>query len=151
MWKETVRGHSHPWLDCEIDHAGKLRQSLLDILVERAFQLVRLNTELELSNQALNSFVYASFHDLKEPLRGIHNYAELLKLEEGGQLSEQGLQRIETILNLTGRMHHFLEALLQYSHISNIDQDYQTCSINILVEEIVDMLKKTNPNDSISG
>ena len=150
LWKETVRGHSHPWLDCEIDHAGKLRQSLLDILVERAFQLVRLNSELELSNQALSSFVYASFHDLKEPLRGIHNYAELLKLEEGGQLSGQGLQWIETILNLTGRMHHFLEALLQYSHISNIDQDYQTCSINILVEEIVDMLKKTNPNDSIT-
>ncbi len=150
LWKETVRGHSHPWLDCEIDYVSKLRQSLLDILVERSCQLVRLNTELELSNQALNSFVYASFHDLKEPLRGIHNYAELLQLEEDGHLSEKGHQRIETIIYLTDRMHHFLEALLQYSHISNIEQDFQTCSINRLVEDIVDLVKMTNPNDCIT-
>ena len=150
LWKETVRGHSRPWLDCEIDYASKLRQSLLDILVERASQLMRLNTELELSNQALNSFVYAASHDLKEPLRGIHNYAELLKLEEGGHLSGQGQQRIETILNLTGRIHHFLEGLLQYSLIDNIDMDFNTYSINVLVEEIVDMLKMANPNDSIT-
>lgn len=150
LWKEIVRGHSHPWQDCEIEHASKLRQSLQDILVERSYQLMQLNTELELSNQALNSFVYASFHDLKEPLRGIHNYAELLKLEEGEHLSGQGHQRVETILNLTGRMHHFLEALLQYSNISNVEQDYQACSINRLVEEIIDMLKKTNPDENIT-
>ena len=145
LWKETVRDQSQPWLDCEIEHASKLRQSLLDILIERTGQLLQLNTELEFSNQALNSFVYASFHDLKEPLRGIHNYVELLKLENHESLSEHALKRIETILYLTDRMHHFLEALLQYSHIGNIDEEQQPCSINAVVEEITDMLIKSNP------
>ena len=150
LWKETVRGYSEPWLDCEIEHVRKMRQSLHDILIEQTCQLIRLNTELELSNQALNNFVYAASHDLKEPLRGIHNYAELLRLEEGEHLSGQGHQRIETILCLTDRMHHFLEALLEYSHLDYIEQDFQIYSITLLVEEIVDMLKKTNPNESIT-
>ncbi|RIZ70017.1 MAG: GAF domain-containing protein [Methylococcales bacterium] len=150
LWKETVRGYSEPWLDCEIEHVRKMRQSLHDILIEQTCQLIRLNTELELSNQALNNFVYAASHDLKEPLRGIHNYAELLRLEEGEHLSGQGHQRIETILCLTERMHHFLEALLEYSHLDYIEQDFQIYSITLLVEEIVDMLKKTNPNESIT-
>jgi len=150
LWKETVRGHSRPWLDCEIDHASRLRQSLQDILVERACQLKELNTELEHSNQALSSFVYAASHDLKEPLRGIHNYVELLRLEEGGQLSGQGQQRIDTILRLTDRMHDFLVGLLEYSHISHTPQDLFNCPINSLVEEVVEMLKQANPNDSIT-
>ena len=150
LWKKIVRGQSQPWLDCEIEHASKLRQSLLDILFERTEQLLQINTELEFSNQALNSFVYASFHDLKEPLRGIHNYVELLKLENHESLSEQGLKRIETILYLTDRMHHFLDALLQYSHIANIDEERQPGSINSVLEEITDVLIKSNPNARVT-
>ncbi len=150
LWTEAVRGHSQPWQDCEIDYANKLRLSLQDILVERVFQLMRLNTELEFSNQALSSFVYAASHDLKEPLRGIHNYTELLQQEEEGHLSGQGQQWLGTILYLTERMHHFLEALHQYSHIGHTDLDLLTCPINSLVEDIVDMLKKANPDDCIT-
>ena len=150
LWKETVRGQSQPWLDCEIEHASKLRQSLLDILFERTDQLLQLNTELEFSNQALNSFVYASFHDLKEPLRGIQNYVELLQLENHESFSEQSIKRLETVLYLTDRMHHFLEALLQYSHIGNIDEELQPCSINSVLEEITNTLKKSNPNANIT-
>ena len=116
-WRETVKGQSRRWLTCEIDHATRLRHAILDIVVERAWHLARVNAELERSNLELDAFAYAASHDMKEPLRGICNTVEFLNLEEAERLSETGRKRLRTISRLTGRMTDLLDSLLQYSRI----------------------------------
>ncbi len=150
LWKETVHGQSRPWLVCELDYASRLRRAILDVIVERSKLLARTNAELERSNQELDSFAYATSHDLKEPLRGIHNFVEFLKEEEGGQLTERGLQRIETILRLAGRMDNMLDSLLQYSRIGRNELDLKTQSIGALVGQTAELILQVMPEQNVS-
>ncbi len=149
LWKETVHCQSRPWLGCEIDHATKLRQAIIDVLVDRAKLLARANVELERSNQELDSFAYAASHDLKEPLRGINNFAEFLRAEDGARLSTMGSSRLETIIRLAGRMDNMLESLMQYSRIGRNELVLQPLPIRALLEQIVELIQQVNPSQDI--
>ncbi len=149
-WKESVHGQSRPWLACELDYAARLRHSIFGMIVERAWLLAQMNAELERSNLELDAFAYASSHDMKEPLRGIHNYAEFLKMEESGRLSETGRLRLDTILRLTERMADLLDSLLQYSRIGKNKLERHPCAINDLVYPCIKLIKETWPDKNIS-
>ena len=144
-----MHGQSRPWLNCEIDYAVSLRQAIIDVIVERARLLARANAELERSNLELDSFAYAASHDLKEPLRGIHNFAEFLQAEDGARLTERGRRRLGTILRLSGRMEAMLESLLQYSRVGRNELDLQTQSIAALVEQTVELIRQVTSDKNV--
>src|SRR5262249_5776107 len=75
LWQEVVKLKSLPWRPWEVDAARLLRNAIIAVVVRRAEELTRLNAELERSNSDLDAFAFVTSHDLKEPLRGIHNYA----------------------------------------------------------------------------
>ena len=60
-----------------------------DELRQLAAELRQRNADLLRSNQELDSFAYIASHDLKEPLRGIHNYATFL-LEDYARQTGRG-------------------------------------------------------------
>lgn len=150
LWKETVRGQSRPWLACELDYVARLRYGIFGMIVERSWLLAQMNAELERSNLELDAFAYASSHDMKEPLRGIHNYVEFLKMEEGESLSENGHKRLNTILRLTERMADLLNALLQYSRIGKNKLEHSPCDINDLAKQSVTLIKEVWPEEHVS-
>ena len=51
------------------------------MVLHRLEKISLLNRELRRSNGELDSFAHAASHDLKEPLRGIHNYAVILSYD----------------------------------------------------------------------
>ena len=53
--------------------------------------------ELERINQELDDFAYIASHDLKEPLRGIHNYSQFLIEDYSAQLDQEGRDKLETL------------------------------------------------------
>ena len=117
LWSQSVRNRALPWKRCEIEAARGLRSVLIDrvlrtILLERAEELARLNAELENSNNELDSFAYIASHDLKEPLRGINNYALIIKEDYQQILDEAGKERVETLVRLGARMYDLIDALL---------------------------------------
>ena len=62
-----------------------------------AGELQGRNAELLRSNQELDEFAYIASHDLKEPLRGIHNYATFLLEDYKDKLDEEGGDKLETL------------------------------------------------------
>jgi len=62
-----------------------------------ASELQDRNADLLRSNQELDEFEYIASHDLKEPLRGIHNYATFLLEDYKAKLDEEGGLKLETL------------------------------------------------------
>ena len=101
-WQETVRGHSLPWGEPETAGARELHQALNALVLRRSEGLHRLNLELERKNTDLNSFAHIAAHDLREPLRGIHNFSRFLREDYGEKMDSDSLRKLDTITSLSG-------------------------------------------------
>jgi two-component system, chemotaxis family, sensor kinase Cph1 len=145
LWKETVQLRALPWKTCEIDAALELRSRIIGIVLQKADELALLNTELERSNIELDSFAYVASHDLKEPLRGIHNYSTFLIEDYGEQLGEDGTHKLATLMRLTQRMEDLINSLLHYSRFGRAELVFQPVDLEEVVESVLDVLKISQP------
>jgi light-regulated signal transduction histidine kinase (bacteriophytochrome) len=140
LWKETVRGKSLPWKDYEVEAARELRRNIIDIALQRSEELLQ-RQELERSNVELDSFAHAASHDLKEPLRGIHNYARLVLSEQSSSLTPTNQKRMDTVVRLTERMENLISSLLHYAQVGRTELSLQETDFNELLSSVLEVLK----------
>ncbi len=140
IWKETVRQQCRPWKDVEVEAASKLRNALLEITARRVGELESLYQSLQRTNVELDAFAYIASHDLKEPLRGIHNYTQFLLEDVGEQLDDDSVSKLKAVIRLTCRMDDLLDSLLNYSRLGREGMTVKDCNVNELVEEVLDTL-----------
>jgi two-component system, chemotaxis family, sensor kinase Cph1 len=145
LWKETVRLKSLPWKTCEIETALELRSQIIGIVLQKADELALLNTELERSNMELDSFAYVASHDLREPLRGIHNYSTFLMEDYSDKLGEEGASKLATLMRLTQRMEDLINSLLHYSRFGRTELTFQAVDLGKVVEGVLDMIAISQP------
>jgi len=141
LWKETVRGRCLPWKPYEVEAAAELRKAIIDVVLQRSEELLKLNTELERSNVELDAFAYAAGHDLKEPLRGIHNYTQLALRELGDSLEPGTRSRLDTVVRLTQRMESLINSLLHYSQVGRTELSLRETDLNEVVAQVLELLK----------
>ncbi|MBP0017466.1 MAG: GAF domain-containing protein [Cyanobacteria bacterium SBLK] len=149
QWQETMRFTAKPWLLSEIESAIEFRNALIGLVLDRAEELARLNQELERSNRELASFAFAASHDLKEPLRGIHNYSIFLLEDYANVLDEVGVERLETLVRLTQRMESLIDILLNYSRLGQTELNLEAIDLNVLVKQVIAVFRASNPNSPI--
>jgi PAS domain S-box-containing protein len=116
------------------------RKRTVAMLAERTEDLVRVNGELLRSNQELEDFAYIASHDLKEPLRGLHNYALFLMEDYGEQLDEEGRAKLSTLARLSQRMDALIDSLLEYSRVGRVDLAIGEIDLNAVVHEAIESL-----------
>ena len=103
-------------------------------------ELERKIGELERSNQQLEEFAHAASHDLKEPIRKIHVFTDLLKRQLAGQTSEAGLQMIDRIERSSHRMKMLVEDLLSYSYVRLKPMEKEQVDLNETVKQVLEDL-----------
>lgn len=98
------------------------RQALVNTfdtrVLERTEQLEAVNRALEARNHDLYDFAYAASHDLQEPLRKIGSYADLLRLDYGDALPEEGRHYLDRIQSASARMSRLVRDLLAFSRVT---------------------------------
>ncbi len=146
-WQQTVRGRSLPWKSCEIEAAVELRSAVISLVLQKADELSQLNSELARSNMELDSFAYIASHDLKEPLRGIHNYSSFLIEDYSSELGEDGVDKLNTLVRLTQRMEDLISSLLHYSRLGRAELDITAVDLNQVVSGVLEVINISQPGD----
>jgi signal transduction histidine kinase len=123
--------------DSELQEA---KEALEARVQERTHELELRNEELRQSNKELDDFAYIASHDLKEPLRGIHNFSNFLLEDYADKLDDEGRSKLETLMRLTRRMETLIDSLLQFSRLGRVDLAVDRVDLNEIVAEILDSL-----------
>jgi len=116
---------------------------------ERTRELARRNEELFTSNKELDDFAYIASHDLKEPLRGIHNFSNFLLEDYADKLAGDGRSKLETLMRLTRRMETLIDSLLQFSRLGRVDLAIDRVDLNEIVAEVLDSLAITLQEEKV--
>lgn len=103
-------------------------------------QLRRQSAALERSNRDLEDFAYIASHDLKEPLRAIHNHVQFLEEDHGEVLGEAGARRLDRMKLLCLRSDKLISDLLQFSRLSRAELEYDLVDLEEVVREVCDNL-----------
>ena len=150
IWQEIVKFKSLPWQKHEIEAVIELRSVIVGIILKKADELALINEQLQDSNNELDAFAYIASHDLKEPLRGIHNYANFLLEDYRHQLDEDGIYKLDILMQLTTRMENLINALLNFSRLSRTDLNRNNINLNDLVENVSNILKISQSDSQIN-
>jgi signal transduction histidine kinase len=134
----------------ERDSALQQAKENLELRVEdRTRELARRNEELHQSNKELDDFAYIASHDLKEPLRGIHNFSNFLLEDYADKLDGEGRSKLETLMRLTKRMETLIDSLLQFSRLGRVDLAMDRVDLNQIVAEVLDSLAITLQEEKV--
>lgn len=110
------------------------------LLEQQARAINSQNRQLKQTNDELEQFAYAASHDLREPLRTIRSYMQLLEKRYNEKLDSPAREFINYATVGAVRMDELLQDLLEYSRIGRMDSQKVSVNLNILMNSILDNL-----------
>jgi PAS domain S-box-containing protein len=93
--------------------------------------------ELERRTRELQEFAFVASHDLKEPLRKIRLFAELLCSRKQDRMDEEGRDCLRRMGETANRMQSLLDALLSYARTTAHDREFADVDLNRAAKEAV--------------
>lgn len=138
-------------LDFEIRYALNDKQRKIEeltrennyqsILLEKTSQITQQNEQLREVNAELQQFAYITAHDLKEPLRMIGSFTQILFKEQSKIFSTEAITHFKFINEGVTRMSALLDALLQYAIIGRTNIETETVSVESIVNMAISNLR----------
>ena len=138
------------------------RHDLLSELVARTQELSRINSELESeikerkrveealaaqanelerSNKELEQFAYIASHDLREPLRMVTSYVEILAEDYKGKLDSSADRYIGYAVDGASRMTTLIDDILAFSRVGTQRRPLEPTDYNDILPQVVAGLK----------
>jgi PAS domain S-box-containing protein len=104
---------------------------------ENLEEQVKLRTEeLAKSNADLKQFAYVASHDLREPLRMITNFLQLLERRYKDKLDDDAREFINFAVDGAKRLDSMIIDLLEYSRIANKDVMFREVDLDKVLDKI---------------
>ena len=107
--------------------------------IEQRSRLERQQQEqtraLKRSNEDLEQFAFIASHDLREPLRKLMAFTQMLMSGKYGEFNEKGEQFVCYIREAAERMDALLNSLLSYSRISSSREHHENVNLAKIVDE----------------
>lgn len=102
-------------------------------------ELLEKTKQLQQSNKSLEQFASVASHDLKEPLRKISMFADMVMEAEKDRLSEDSMNKLVRMQASSKSMMQMIQDILSFSMLESRQQK-EKVNLNDLVKEITDLL-----------
>jgi light-regulated signal transduction histidine kinase (bacteriophytochrome) len=99
--------------------------------------------QLELSNEELRQFAHAASHDLREPVRMIVSYAELLEMSAKKVLNEEQREFIGYLKEGGKRINDMLAGILAFSKVTGQQEEITHTDLNDTLRFVIENLAIT--------
>ena len=100
--------------ECSVHH---IKDNYIYVMLRNVTELEQTKIELEQKNNELTQFSYVASHDLREPLRTISSFVQIIQRKYDGKLDEEANKLLGFITDATRRMKNLINDLLDYSSI----------------------------------
>jgi PAS domain S-box-containing protein len=95
------------------------------------------NLELQQSNKSLEEYAYVASHDMKEPLRKIATFSDMVLRLQKGTLSPESKPYLDKIIASAKRMQGMVDDLLAVATITG-NKAFEECDLNeVLIDAMV--------------
>jgi len=126
---------------CTDIHDQKMASDILEQKVqERTAELQKMNQELEVSNNELLQFASVASHDLKEPLRKIHMFGNLIRDRYLNDKDDTAKEYMNRIIVSSARMTRLINDLLNFTRLS-VNSEMEMTDLNVVMEEVLSDLE----------
>ncbi len=117
------------WSARALNSKNKLIHMTLD-------ELEVVNHNLNQANKDLESFAYASAHDIKNPLNTISGFMQLVKLDETSTLSANSQAYIESVDTSITDVTSLITSILRYAKLGSQEIDLQEIDFNQKIDKV---------------
>lgn len=104
-------------------------------------KLEDMQVKLETSNRRLEQFADSASHDLREPLRMVSSYVDLLALRYKGKLDAKADTFIEYARDGAIRMQAMIDSLLNLSHVQTSGEPLRKVAMERVVQAVLASLQ----------
>ena len=122
----------------DITASKRIEQEVRNLNADLERRVMERTADLERSNRDLDDFAYIASHDLKEPLRGLHNYASFLQEDYADKLDDEGKRYLERMQRLVERLTSLIDGLLTYSRLGSTDLPLEPVPLDQVLNEVLD-------------
>lgn len=103
---------------------------------ENELALIQTSKELQQSNQELEQFAHVASHDMKEPIRKIQVFADILKTRFGNLIPAEGKLYLEKMQNAANRLNNLVEGVLKYSIVQSNKEPLEAIDLAAILKKI---------------
>jgi PAS domain S-box-containing protein len=101
----------------------------------------RAEEEIKRKNRDLETLLYVTSHDLREPLRAIQNFSKLVSDRNAPQLDARGQDYLKRVMRGAERLDRLLEDVLTLSRVQRQVDPFQEVALDEVVADVLQQLE----------
>lgn len=132
------------WFVCSASRLEGVEEAMVVVthhdVTERKTREERIETlieELEVSNRELERFAHTVSHDLKQPIRTVHQFVEILDQKYSDELPEDAREYITFAVEGADRAVELVDSLLELSRVDSKGSPLEPTDLGTVVEHVV--------------
>jgi PAS domain S-box-containing protein len=107
--------------------------------------LQKYTRELEIANKEMEAFNYSISHDLRQPLRTLQSFSQLIDQEFGDKLDETAKDYLNRVIKASQYMSQLTDDMLRLSRISHSVMSQDKVNLTDIAQSIVQELVNRHP------